>query len=250
MKTIINILLIFILAVLSFAESKACFCTIPYAKHFCRAVDDSHIIVRATLIDSSEVFPSTRYYLRAIKIIDHLNLQIPTDTTVLLGQDGWNCGETLDKFTKGDTLILALVYWHSMGAYYLEGSCGQHYLRYAQGKVFEDIDFAYDTLDYDVFVDQLNDCMSLSTSTNELQSELALTTFPNPVQDLLNVETTASQGIYQVELFSLSGQTVRFQKGNGSSSLQLYTRALENGVYYLRVWVKGKMRMKKVMVMR
>ena len=44
-----------------------------------------------------------------VEVIENLHKPIPYDTITILGQDGLNCGEWLDKFSISDTLLLSLL---------------------------------------------------------------------------------------------------------------------------------------------
>jgi hypothetical protein len=54
------------------------------------------------------------------------------DTIRVIGQNGLNCGESLSRFSRGDTLVLALSAYYPYSSikdtFYLEGACGKYFL--------------------------------------------------------------------------------------------------------------------------
>lgn len=246
MKKLPRLIIVFVFACLFSQPAEACSCRY-YIEHFCGIVNENHTIVRAVVLDSAE---NDRDADRLIKVLDNLNQVIPNDTVTLYGADGLNCGENLHLFSLGDTLILALDPYYYTGVYYLEGLCGLHYLRYSKGKVFDSIDPSTDTLKYNVFLDSLSDCMALRTNTQEISVAGAIKLFPNPAQNVINIQTTLPQGIDQIELMSLDGRVLLSQPGRNALQTQLETGTLENGIYYLKVLVAGEAKLEKVMLMR
>ena len=64
---------------------------------------------------------------------------------------------------------------------------------------------------------------------DELENSLRL--YPNPTSSLLNIE---GEGMASVEVYNTVGQRVMVQKVE-SNSVQIYTEALNNGVYFVRI---------------
>lgn len=73
----------------------------------------------------------------------------------------------------------------------------------------------------------------------EFEKELTVTSYPNPVADLLNIELNSPFiGDAQVELTSLSGRRIRVSNASiipGVNSINLNTSNLESGIYLLNV---------------
>lgn len=82
---------------------------------------------------------------------------------------------------------------------------------------------------------------------DELNSAIAITVFPNPVTDELNI-TFLKEGKYNVKMFNGIGVEV-FANENATSNLQLATSNLSSGFYFLSIENNaGQKVMKKVMV--
>lgn len=207
----------------------ACQCPI-WIEYFCGIVNERHIIVRAEIIDS------LRFDMKTMRILDNLNKEIESNEVILWGQDGVNCGENLDLFSIGDTLILAVdLRFDSL--YYLEGSCGLHYLRYSSGKVFTNIYPTVDTMDYQVFVDELLQCMDFSTSIKEAEeSSPPVRFYPNPFTHEITIESSAEIGEGSVVLiYSIAGQLLRQEKFGAGTTKTLSMGDLQQGVYLVEI---------------
>lgn len=218
-------------------NSTACSCW-PYVEHFCSIVNDGHYIVRATITDSIS------YEKRTVKLLDNINFEIQEETFTLLGQDGLNCGEYLGQFALGDTLIMALSTWYD--EYYLEGACGLHFLRYSNGSVQGNLYPDSTSMPYELFKDNLFDCMDYTNSTSEIETEtIRLDYYPNPVENMLNV--VSNQGnIEGLELYAISGERMIYKSELSSPSESLDLSPFHKGIYILKARVQGREFIKKV----
>ena len=212
----------------------ACSCHHTYVEHFCDIVDEDHYIIRAVVIDN----PDDPYIdaFRQIVVTNNLNKSITKDTIVLHGSNALNCGEYLNRFLLGDTLILALEDY-GQDVYYLEGSCGVHYLRYSKGRVFDRLYPSTDTMDYQVFVDELLQCMDFSTSINEPEkSSPPVRFYPNPFTHEITIESSVEIGEGSVvSIFSIAGQLHRQEKLGVGIKKTLSVEGLPQGVYLLKL---------------
>ena len=246
MKTVSRLFIVIGFAFLLSHSTRACSCPF-YIEHFCGIVNESHMIVRVQMMDT---LPGFGYERRQIKILEELNKTISKDTVILIGQDGLNCGELLHQFETGDTLILALDKWWVDNSYYLEGRCGLHFLRYSKGKVFDNITPSTDTLDYNNFKNGLIECMALRTNTEEPEVGSEYQIFPNPVQNTLTIQSSSQQGIQRAELLSLDNRALFFENNSKAYEISWNVNAIDNGVYYLRIWIDGRMRIEKIVIMK
>jgi hypothetical protein len=59
--------------------------------------------------------------------------------------------------------------------------------------------------------------------------------YPNPAQDMLNIDFGTEQVNAMIHLYSIDGKLLRSIKANSSSTLQLSTTDLTAGVYFVRI---------------
>jgi len=233
----LKIILIFAFTFVYHSNSTACTCW-PYVEHFCGIVNNGNYIVRATI---TENISEER---RKVKLLDNLNLEIQEETFTLLGQDGGNCGELLAQFSLGDTLIMALSIWDD--DYYLEGACGLHFLRYINGFVYGHLYPDSTSMPYDLFTENLMECMDFTNSTSELEEEvISLNFYPNPVQDILNVNS--NQGLIEaLELYSIQGERIIYKSEVNSPSANMNLSSFQGGIYLLKASIDGREIIQKI----
>lgn len=77
--------------------------------------------------------------------------------------------------------------------------------------------------------------VALATSLDEEPATAAITAYPNPVNDILNVDLTTVSGVAQLLLTDLSGRTVSQTETSAGSVITLSTSGLPKGSYILRV---------------
>jgi len=221
----LSLILFFSLTFQSFAIACSCF---PYEPVFCRIAHTGHNIVRATVISHPD------FNLMEIKIIEDINNEITEDTVMVLGQDGLNCGESLNQFLIQDTLILALRYvtFNGTDYWYLEGFCGLHFLRYKDGMVTGQITDTLTEQPLQDFKDNLFTCLDMQLPTEDILSKKEnLNVFPNPVTSTLHIETNL-KNILEIDIFNAGGQLI-IKKQNEFSEIN--TNDLNKGIYFIRV---------------
>jgi len=205
-------------------------CTCAYIDVFCGVVDEGQNIVRAEIIDSVGV------QLRSIKIIDNINLETTKDTIIIQGGNGANCGENLNQFNIGDTLVLALQEdFPSMENYFLEGDCGPHFLRYFEGRVSGNITPDSTSMSYEKFVSDLQTCIDFNINTNNITaSQYNIQLAPIPVHNELRISLEDNR-ILQYEVYNISGQLITSKYGLNEEQLQLNWDHWEAGLYVIRL---------------
>ena len=75
----------------------------------------------------------------------------------------------------------------------------------------------------------------------------ALSIFPNPTKDLINVICKSNEILYSIEIISISGQVVFSEKGN-SAKMIINTSNIANGLYYLQTKTKTSILINKIEV--
>jgi len=184
--------------------------------------------------------------LRTVKTIENINQEIEEESFTLLGQDGLNCGELLNLFEIGDTLVLALHNTNGTGEmYYLDG-CGQSYLHYSNNQVSGYINGAFETQDYETFKENIQSCL-LGVDIENIE-EKPLRVYPTITNHQLVVETERDF-IDSVYFYSSNGELVSQFDDLNSSQATLNTTDLAKGVYFVAVRTKGKTVTKKIVKM-
>ena len=213
----------------------ACSCAWDVPDHFCRSVSESNHIVLAVVTEKPE------WYAMDVKIIDNLNLQTDSDTITVLGQDGFNCGEWLEDFLIGDTLILAVdngefyeVMTNDTYNWFL-GNCGLYYLRYTDGMVLGDVDFGEELISYLDFSEGIENCMDLSSSTDDHLAEIELNISPNPALNYIDVNFENDRGVeYLFDILDVSGRVLKKDIIVNASDHRISLDDISPGVYFLR----------------
>ena len=85
------------------------------------------------------------------------------------------------------------------------------------------------------------------TSINELDNKQSgdLNVYPNPVKNQFKIETTQRLKIKEIELFDLTGKSVRIYNSN---QLEFSVKGITPGVYILRIEETNKLYTKKLIV--
>lgn len=231
MKSITTILKIAILILISQNSILACSC-FPYEPVFCRVVNEGHNIIRGVVTNHPD------FHLMEINLIENLNKEIVEDTILILGQDGFNCGEYLSLFNINDTLILALSHWEINGTnyWYLEGFCGLHFLRYENGIVNGQITDTLTSQPLQDYKDNLFSCLDMEVPINEIANdEFQLTLYPNPVSGHFQVSTLQPQ-IAAYEIYDLSGTKMEVKAFSQlEEKIEINSNGLEQGIYYISI---------------
>ena len=87
--------------------------------------------------------------------------------------------------------------------------------------------------------------LQASNSTTKIQA-VPLQVSPNPVQDMLYIQTQAMASDYQVEIINLHGQVIESLSGNNNKLFMLPMAKYPAGVYIVRLQQRGKIWQEKV----
>ncbi|MEO1517959.1 MAG: reprolysin-like metallopeptidase [Bacteroidota bacterium] len=90
------------------------------------------------------------------------------------------------------------------------------------------------------------------TSTKDLLADQNVTVFPNPTQDVLNIQLLSlPKGELVMEVVDVQGrQLIRRRMGQAENNMTLNTDALANGVYFLRLQWEDSLVTKKISIQR
>ncbi|MFN7115693.1 MAG: reprolysin-like metallopeptidase [Saprospiraceae bacterium] len=89
-----------------------------------------------------------------------------------------------------------------------------------------------------------------TSSTNQHWNEQHITIFPNPTQDLLNIQFNyLSENVIKINLYNINGQLLQYkQVNNPTTLLQFNTSHLVNGIYFLNIQTAQGSVTKKVLI--
>ena len=228
MKMIIRNLffsVIFLTTIYSFKITNSCTCG-PYNHIFCEVVRSYHHVAVV------EITEEISYSTKRANVISNLNLEIPIEEIIILGQDGVNCGENMELFEIGDTLILGLFLYND-SIYYLDG-CGRHYLKLSNNKVTGGIYQGIEEISYENFVDGLNECLVLVDvlETEKLEN---IEVFPNPTRNKLIIGKT-NVGIDAISILNSKGELLLEQSNQLiKERIILDIETLHPGIYFVRI---------------
>lgn len=240
-KTIIKqsqLILTLVIAIHCVANACTCY---PYEPVFCKIVNGNHHIVRAVIVSFPEM------HLMEVQVIENIHQELNTNSITVLGQDGFNCAESLEDFSIQDTLIMALEpvqnYW------YLEGACGLHFLRYENGMVLGQATETTTIQTIENFRDNLFDCSftGISDEGMEVVDESKVRISPNPVVEQFQISTTQNP-ISGYEIYSSNGQLISSSFLNQSvNRLDVNSNHLPSGVYFVKVRTLNGILTKKIL---
>lgn len=107
-------------------------------------------------------------------------------------------------------------------------------------------------------IDNLNDTISvtftfdgLTTAIADINSDLAVDVYPNPAQDIVNIDVNKlnlKQGT--VEIYNALGKLSYSQKFNGETSVKLNLESLPRGVYLYRIESQGTYSMTSKLILK
>lgn len=242
MKT--TLLTILLLTILWKPDLNACSCT-SFDPVFCHNVRASNNIARVHVLEFVD------FHLLRVELLENLHQEINSDTITILGQDGLNCGENLDEFSPGDTLILALSNWGEIDGevyWYLHG-CGRHYLSVQNEDVVGPITPFINQQTLDDFKDNLFDCFEMISSVDESAISSEIKVFPNPFNGTLNIVSDHVK-IESIDVFDFTGKLVERFEGQGGTDVEL-SISMRKARVYLFVFStnKGVFRQKVVCVL-
>lgn len=229
MKTLQNIAKVLVVVLLSYNSTFGCSCS-QYEPVFCRNVHEGHNIVSGVVTNKPD------FHLLEIDLLENIYKEIVEDTLLVLGQDGINCGQSLNQFEVGDTLVLALSYgqFDEGALWYLDGYCGLHFLRFEDGLIKGRITDTLTSQTIQSFKDNLMSCIDLGVSLEELASDEAqLSLYPNPVSDFFQVLTFNTQ-ISAYEIYDSKGAKVESKVlSKLADKIEVCSSDLTKGVYFI-----------------
>lgn len=224
-----RILLFFLIAF--HYQSLACSCG-GYNSIFCGSVNNDHYIVHAVVGDS------INHYTMSVYILENIYNEITEDTIYVIGHDGVNCGQILNVFETGDTVIFALSIYEDNGKmdWYLNGLCDLHYLRYENGLINGTI--MSDTISNQTlqeFKDNMSNCIDLRVSTQNIPVHLNLEVYPNPATNIVNI-SISDHSLIGIELINTRGKIVATEKIANRYTHQIDMGNLDQGIYVLKIY--------------
>lgn len=166
-------------------------------------------------------------YFTLLDTIGDFNTPIG-DTLVIIGEDGINCGEMLNRFSYGDTLFLSLSdgYYESFekDTFYLKGgACGVHFLRILNGQ--------HNGLTIEEIKQKIR---ANITGINETFASRKISIFPNPAEDYLIVQS-AEEPISFIQIYDVSGRMVKWVSKTDAPSINVSLIGLKPGVYNIAI---------------
>lgn len=225
------------LSIITLATTVACSCAWVTPEHFCRSILETNHVILGVVVEKPQ------WYSMDVQVIEDIHLQSDVDTISILGKDGFNCGEWLEKFEIGDTLILALydgefydAVDNSPFGWHL-GNCGLFYLRYSNGMVEGAINFGEEAQMYDDFKSDIMTCIDLTSSTDIFEDKfyLQVQVRPNPTADYIDIIIDGSNTIaFSFDVLDLSGNVIRSNIIITDKNKRIDLTNVDPGIYFLR----------------
>lgn len=221
----LSLTLLFLLFAHSFLP--ACSCG-PYVPIFCEAVRDRF---QVAVVEITETLSPS---LKKASIIIDLSEKFARDTVYIIGQDGLNCGEDMNLFSAGDTLLMGLTGWDNDSTYILS-ACGRTYLEFAGDTVFGPIYQNVNKMSLPDFAENLENCLLLVDIANPDIDPSQLKLFPNPARGGFTLESK-SEAIKNISVFNTAGRLLIQEKMPAATKRhQMDLSLLPPGVYITRV---------------
>ncbi|MBK7095069.1 MAG: T9SS type A sorting domain-containing protein [Saprospiraceae bacterium] len=178
-------------------------------------------------------------YFVLIDTIGDFNTQIG-DTIYVIGEDGINCGEMLNKFSSGDTLFLALSdgYYENFekDTFYLKGgTCGYYYLKITDGQ------------NSGLSISEIKDKIkSKITGISEIYIEKRLTIFPNPTTDLLTLESE-NDLILNIKIYDIAGHLIYSTGKVNNLKTNIDISDFKTGLYNILIYTDKEQMFRKIL---
>ena len=186
------------------------------------------------------------YDWRSIKVIEKITYPYFILDNVDVQGGSAVCGENMDLFEVGDSVIFALTwtnYSTPIDTLFLGGVCVHKYLRYQNGKVVGQIHEDIQAMEYEKFKTNPYDCMS-STATEE-SMELKIELFPNPVNDFLTINSNDLQ-LSEIEVISTDGNMLLSKQVNQVNFSNLDLSNFPPGIYFIKIRTRENEIVKKI----
>src|SRR5687767_10781651 len=140
---------------------------------------------------------------------------------VILGQNGFNCGESLFGLARGDTLILALYdIGHESDTFHLEGLCALHHIRITNGQ--------HDGL---TIPEIKNKILEIISAVEQMDISELISIYPNPASDKLFI-FSSSEKIISITVFDLAGRMLMFRREE-DPDITVDLSGMQSGIYNL-----------------
>lgn len=145
------------------------------------------------------------------------------DTIIVTGQDGLNCGEMLNGFTRGDTMFLALYngFYETFTSdtFYLEGACGKFFLAINNGQ--------NNGLNSQEIKAKIQESFT-GFGTNYLSNKIEVT--PNPVNCILTIKTFDFM-LSEIIVTDMLGRTILSLSNLNTTTIEIDMTNYECGLY-------------------
>src|SRR5687768_6297903 len=140
---------------------------------------------------------------------------------VILGQNGFNCGESLFGLAHGDTLILALYdIGHESVTFHLEGLCALHHIRITNGQ--------HDGL---TIPEIKNKILEIISAIERIDISESISIYPNPTSDKIIIQSSGEK-IISVSVFDFAGRLLLFREEEQQEVI-VDVSGLKSGIYNL-----------------
>lgn len=105
------------------------------------------------------------------------------------------------------------------------------------------------TKDYFPMFDNINLSAQSTRPTVSVENFISqkLNLFPNPVTEIVTISNNENIGVKQIEVFDISGKTIKSQEFNNENEVQLNLANVASGMYLLHIKTNEGTAMKKVM---
>jgi hypothetical protein len=166
-------------------------------------------------------------YFVLIDTIGEFDTQIG-DTIFVIGEDGINCGEMLNRFSSGDTLFLALSdgYYENFekDTFYLKGgTCGYYYLKIENGQ------------NSGLTTSEIKEKIkSKITGITEIELERKLRIYPNPTTDILTLESE-NDLIMDIKIYDISGHLIYRIENVNNLTTNVDMSSFKTGLYSILI---------------
>ena len=233
MKQIILSIFI-VVAVSNIGISCSCFISTPFFNNIhVRDHRQNCIVVLDSLAnypeDKEDLLGQTGYFT-IIDTLSEMNVSLG-QSILVFGQDGVNCGESINQFTVGDTLLLSLIPISNedndkiqVDTFYLDG-CGVFYLPLSGT---EYADWTSEELRQSISE------IMVSTSTEESSLAKYVSVFPNPSTQNIFIQTQELP-IQNIQVYNSVGAVVLKLKGLETNNQAVVISQLDKGFYILEI---------------
>lgn len=233
-----NIILFCFILTAQFGMSCSCW---PYEPNFFNNVRKASFNCVAVFnrMDRGYVYNYLSSQTGYFKVIYSFDNDSVGDSIVVTGQDGFNCGEVLYQFVKGDTMLLSLQggFYEKFqkDTFYLEGACGKYYLPiingYNDGMSLNEI---------------ISKTISIISSVKYPQFINSITITPNPTNGFIKV--TSEETINEIRVVDLTGKEIKRITDIDRNDFSFDIGEVEKGFYNLLIFTWKEKYNKKIII--